>query len=82
MNVRLWSGGDSCTAPNTDSMTLIVEFIELPSNASSYEFTNIILQVCGALLYTLLQRNNEKTLSGFTNLLTMCRIKTINYVLI
>ena len=50
MYIRLWSGGESCTVPNTDSMRSIVEFIELPSNASSYEFTNVIIQVCG--LYT------------------------------
>ena len=73
MNIRLWSGGESCTAPSTDNMTSIVEFIELPSNASSYEFTNINLQVCGTILDILLQRNNNETLSGFTNLLTVCR---------
>ena len=82
MNIRLWSGGESCTAPNTDNMTSIVEFIELPSKASSYEFKNINLQVCGALLDILLQRNNNVTLSGFTNLLTMCRRKQNTNVLL
>ena len=82
MNIRLWSGGESCTALSIDSMTSIVEFIELPPKASSYEFTNINLQVCGALLDILLQTNNHETLSGFTNLLTMCTRKTITYVLI
>ena len=51
IQTRLWSGGESCTAPNIDSMMSIVDFTELPSNASSYEFRNIILQVSGTLLW-------------------------------
>ena len=43
--IRLSSGGESCTAPNVDNMTILVDFTELSANSSSYEFTHLSLQV-------------------------------------